>query len=173
MSYITPAFDFGMAKLSVILSRNGFIGAIIPDCPVGCPEFDLFQKSSDQILIPVISPLTTVDRLIFIRSQMKANQMIYATARSGLTGVKTDLNHPGFLGYADFLKCQLPNNPIALGFGIRTRDQVRQVQSLDLIPVVATELISRIDLAWQTPRQQKNSSAEVVYNWCREVMISV
>jgi tryptophan synthase alpha chain len=173
MSYITPSFDFGIANLSILLSQNGFVGAIIPDLPVNAPEYQKFNQASDCYLIPVISPLTTSDRLSVIKSFLKPNQLIYATARAGLTGSQTDLSHSNFVEYSEFLKKNLAGYKIMLGFGIRTREQVRQVQSIGFMPVVATELISRIDQSWQLyvqNLQQKNSPAEVVANWCREVM---
>ena len=177
MSYITPAFAFGITDLAQSLAQNGFYGAIIPDLPVDAPEFGEFQNAGEVCLIPVISPITTQDRLTHIQNFLKPNQMVYITARKGLTGSQTDLSHPEFLDYAEFIKSNLTTNVLALGFGIRTNEQLTQARNLGFVPVVATELISRIATAIKSESKtdqnfdQKKLATEAVVDWLGEIMV--
>lgn len=148
MSYITPLIAFGLEHMCELMQANGFHGFIVPDLPFGSPEQIQLSSLCEQYhlqLIPVISPLTQLERLEVIKHYLQPDQLIYATARSGKTGNATDLLDPAIQEYFTFLKEHLPGFQIAIGFGIREKAQVEGLNEQGFIAVIGSEIIRRIE----------------------------
>lgn len=120
MSYINPVFRYGIAAFVADAKRFGISGLIIPDAPFDSPEGLLLLEETQKHglhLIAVISPGISGERLTVLAKN--ARGFVYCTSRQGITGVGTfaqDL--PTYLTHVRALF----GIPIALGFGIKTRE---------------------------------------------------
>jgi tryptophan synthase alpha chain len=146
MTYFTPLSVLQPQKVVKMLVENNFVGMIVPDLTFGTPEQKNYSKlflESNLELIPVIAPNTPVARMLEIKEQLKPNQVIYATARAGQTGQQTNLNQE-ILEYLETVKTTFEQQKIALGFGISTKEQVTQIQNLNVIPVIGSAIVKSI-----------------------------
>ncbi|MEI6729293.1 MAG: tryptophan synthase subunit alpha [bacterium] len=152
MGYLTPFLDFGLENFANLLRKNAFKGAIVPDLAFGSGEqvelSNLFKQDLD--LIPVISPLTSTIRLGKIKNWLQPDQIVYATARSGQTGSQSNLEDQQTKTYFEFLKSELAAYKIAIGFGIKTKEQVQFLNRQDFIAVIGSQIVREINQAVQS-----------------------
>lgn len=145
MSYLTPILALGLENVVNLCRENNFVGFIIPDLIFGSGEQKTLSKlcqNSQMQLIPLISPLTKLERLEKIKNELELGQIVYAMARSGRTGNTTNLSE--IQPYLDFLKQNLVDFKIAVGFGIKEKSQVDFLNQQNLIAVIGSEIIRQI-----------------------------
>ena len=147
MTYFTPLSVLKCEEVVDMLVTNNFEGMIVPDLSFGTPEqkqySQMFQNHNLE-LIPVIAPNTPPERLQFIKSFCRPNQVIYATARSGQTGQQTAMTSQ-ITEYIQGLQATFEQQKIALGFGISTHTQVTQIQNMSVIPVIGSAIVKAIE----------------------------
>ena len=135
MGYYNSVFRMGEERFCDRLAGAGVRGFIIADLP---PEegSELNNLARSRGLDPVLimTPTSTPDRLSAIASH--ASGFVYCVARKGVTGRRTDLS----LGVEEFLERarRVTRLPLALGFGLKTGDDVRDVRGLADIAIVGT-----------------------------------
>jgi tryptophan synthase alpha chain len=119
----------------------GVKGAIIPDLPYEEGQ-QLLTAMEREKLEPVyiFAPTTTEARKAEI--DKRASGFIYCIARKGVTGSQTD-----FAALDDYLqRCRKATKlPLALGFGVRSREDVAANTGKVEIAVVGSETIRLID----------------------------
>ncbi len=168
MSYTTPIFNFGLSNLLGILKENYFQGVIVPDLLAGSSEqIQLSQESQDKGLdwIPLISPLTSEIRLKKILKHLTSGQLIYAMARKGKTGKKTDFDSSETQNYFNFLKKNLSEYEILIGFGVKEKMQLEYLNKLGFLVVIASELIKRLSAA----KESNLTVKEITQNFLQEL----
>ena len=142
MSYYNPVFVMGHQAFCHELRACAADGFILPDLPV--QEFgDLFQHSKESGLSPILlcAPTNTAERLSEIAAHGSA--FLYCVARKGVTGTLTHLDHSleSFIG-----RCRKVSGlPLALGFGLSSADDIRQLQGKVEIAIVGSALLQN----WQ------------------------
>ena len=139
MGYYNTAFQLGHANFCARLQESGSSGFILPDLPI--EEYgDLFELSQAHDLCPILlmTPTNTVVRLEEIGR--RACGFVYAVARKGVTGSKTDLNAT----LHDFVSRyrQATSLPIGVGFGLRSGDDLRGLQGIAEIGIVGSALLA-------------------------------
>lgn len=151
IAYSTTILSRDLERLAISLKENSFSGMIIPDLP--------FNRSSEQLLlskafkehnlelIPVIARNTSKHRLDEIKDCLTPNQVVYAMARTGQTGEMTDLSDPQMKDYLDRLKLSLNGYQVAVGFGIKDKLQVDELNNQGFIAVIGSEVVRRITAA--------------------------
>ncbi|MEM7627261.1 MAG: tryptophan synthase subunit alpha [Planctomycetota bacterium] len=119
----------------------GFDGFIFPDLPL--EESDPARAAvadADMILSMLIAPTTPIERAERIAAA--STGFVYVVSRPGITGARSELpvELPARLerlrGVTDL--------PMAVGFGISTADQVRQVVSVADAAIVGSALVDRV-----------------------------
>lgn len=141
MSYYNIAFSRGADGFPADTKKAGLCGAIIPDLPH--EEGDaFFEKMRAAGLEPIFlfSPNTSDARMKEIAT--RASGFIYCIARKGVTGAKTD-----FAGLDEYLaRCRSATKlPLALGFGVKSAEDVRELVGKVDIAVVGSQTIKVID----------------------------
>lgn len=135
MGYYNSVFRMGPERFCARLAGAGARGFITADLP---PEeaADLHAVARAHALDPILlmTPASSPGRLAEIGRQ--ASGFVYCIARKGVTGKKTDLSQ----GVDAFLaRCRTATSlPLALGFGIRTPADVRDLRGLADIAIVGT-----------------------------------
>jgi tryptophan synthase alpha chain len=150
MSYLTPILHFGFEETTQLLRQHYFFGLIVPDLTFFSPEhtqmLELCQQNELQLL-PVISPITTKLRIQKIKPFLRPKQVVYATSRVGQTGKQTSLEDSEIQERLDFLKENLEEFELGIGFGIREKSQVEFLNKQGFIAIIGSEIVKRITKA--------------------------
>jgi tryptophan synthase alpha chain len=142
MGYYNSVFRMGHETFCNCLSENGGSGFIVADFP---PQeaHDLFMQADAHRLSPIVlmTPTNSEERLQQLAQH--ARGFVYCVARKGVTGKPTDIDPSldAFIG-----RCRNATSlPLALGFGLRSGADLRQVRDLVDIGIVGTALLE----AWE------------------------
>ena len=138
MGYYNTAFRLGHPVFCARLQDSGASGFILPDLPI--EEYgDLFELSQAHDLDPILlmTPTNRATRLEEIGRH--ARGFVYAVARKGVTGSRTDLG----ADLRDFVGRyrQATSLPIGVGFGLRSGDDMRGLQGTAEIGIVGSALL--------------------------------
>lgn len=149
MSYLNPLLTISAGTLGPRLKDANISGLIIPDLPLEESESLREEMASLGIaLIQMVTPATPTDRAKMIAS--RSGGFLYAVTSMGVTGgsaggsstTGSSLDAVG--SYLAGLRAISPV-PVAAGFGIRTREQVRALQPHADALIVGSALIEAIE----------------------------
>jgi len=138
MTYYNILFRHGVDAFAARMAEIGIRGAIIPDLP---PEegADYLEAMARNDLSPVhiFTPNSSADRLRLLGE--KSRGFVYAVARKGVTGKDTTFGDE--IG-AYLERCrQATSLPLALGFGVKSREDIEFIRGKADIAVVGSETI--------------------------------
>lgn len=144
MGYYNTIHAYGVEEFCKRSKAVGISGFIFPDVP---PEEELHEKliacceKYDLYLIRVISPASSDERLR-INAQV-AKGFVYCISRYGVTGAQSAID----TRLSDYLAKVITffNIPVAVGFGISSREQVEAIEKDADIAVVGSKIINIID----------------------------
>ncbi len=142
MTYYNILFKYGVTAFVERMASIGVEGAIIPDLPPEeGEEYLAAMKANNLSPIHIFTPNSSDERLRMLGE--KSSGFVYSVARKGVTGKETtfgsDLDE--YLG-----RCrQATDLPIALGFGVKSHDDVEFIRGKADIAVVGSETIRVID----------------------------
>jgi len=142
MTYYNIIYKYGLEKFLERAHDINIQGFIVPDLPPEEGREYIEQvKSRNMAPIQVFAPTSTKERM-----QMLARNgagFIYCVARRGVTGKKTEFDQD-FNGY--MARCRSATSlPLAVGFGIRSREDVDFLTGKADIAVIGTETIRLVD----------------------------
>ena len=127
MGYYNPFMQYGDERLVKDCAEAGVDGFIIVDLP---PEdaaafIDVCDRGG-LAFVPLIAPTTSMDRFEKVASRAKG--FVYCVSVMGVTGARSELpvELPAFIAN---VKSRV-TAPIAVGFGVATREQVDTVGKL-------------------------------------------
>ena len=123
MTYANVVFSYGKERFCERCREVGIQGMILPDVPYEeKDEFDPVCKENGLDLISLIAP-TSEDRIG--RIARDASGFVYCVSSLGVTGVRSEITTD--IGAMVRLVKQAKDIPCAVGFGISTPDQARQM----------------------------------------------
>ena len=143
-TYLNPIFQFGFDRFHTEARDAGVDGLLILDLP---PEEDLGIQGEALLHIRLIAPTTPPERVQEICS--RAAGFIYYVSREGVTGVQTSVATSLGERVAQIRACT--KLPIAVGFGISTAEQAREVAGFADAIVVGSAIVKRISEAGAAP----------------------
>jgi tryptophan synthase alpha chain len=136
-SYLNPIFQFGPDKFHQQAEEAGVDGLLILDLP---PEEDLDLGAGSLVHIRLIAPTTPADRMKKIAKSAKG--FLYYVSREGVTGARDSIA-TSLPQKIDELR-KISDLPVAVGFGISTPEQARDVaQHADAV-VVGSAIVDLI-----------------------------
>jgi len=142
MGYYNTAFKMGTKTFLDKLKAAGGQGYILPDLPVE-EAGELYDLSDEMTLAPVVlmTPTSTDKRLQ--RLGQAARGMIYAVARKGVTGTKTDMSND----LNEFLdRCRkVTSLPIGVGFGVSSKEDIDFLRGKADMAIIGTAALK----AWE------------------------
>ncbi|WP_135551510.1 tryptophan synthase subunit alpha [Paenibacillus cymbidii] len=142
-TYYNPVLQLGLDRFFRLLGENEISGVIIPDLPIeeNAPVRELSLRHGIH-LIPLVAP-TSNERIARIASE--AAGFVYCVSSLGVTGTRSEF----YGGINDFLAAvkQATDVPVAVGFGISTREQVEKFARLCDGAVVGSAIVRRIEEA--------------------------
>jgi tryptophan synthase alpha chain len=143
-SYFNPLLQFGEDRLAAKAREAGVDGVLVTDL---IPEEAqtwikrLHEHELDPIFL--VAPTTSEERLVRIASQ--ARGFIYAVSRAGVTGARATLARD-----AETLVRRVravSELPVAVGFGVSSNEQVKQVWRFADAAVIGSAIMSEIETA--------------------------
>lgn len=141
-SYFNPLLSFGRDKLAKEAKQAGVDGVLVTDLiPEEAESWTetLIQFELDPIFL--VAPTTSDKRLRQIARE--AHGFIYAVSRAGVTGARDEMTED-----AEALVKRVrsvSNLPVAVGFGISTAEQVRQVWRFADAAVIGSAIVKQIE----------------------------
>lgn len=142
MTYYNIVFRFGLADFIQQAAEMGMKGCIIPDLP---PEegSDYLRLATAQGVAAIMffTPTSTAARMREVASQ--GSGFIYCVARKGVTGQHTEMDNT----LAAYLsRCRAATAlPLAVGFGIASREDVAMLEGKADIAVIGTATIKLVE----------------------------
>jgi len=135
------AHRMGLAAFVERAARAGFDGLLFPDLPLE-ESADAVKASRDAGLIhsALIAPTTGEDRARRIAETCTG--FVYVLSRAGITGERADLP-PELRRRVELLR-GVTDLPIAVGFGISTAAQVREVTTVADAAIVGSAVMRRV-----------------------------
>ena len=141
MGYINPILKYGLEKFIKKCHNVGVDGLILPDMPL--------EESSDYVklcyshnIVPImlVSPNTPGDRIKEI--SMLSKELIYCVAILGITGNNFEAEN-NFNNYMERVK-RYSVCPYIVGFGVKNRNDVVNINSVADGAVIGSAIISKI-----------------------------
>jgi tryptophan synthase alpha chain len=140
MGYINPILAYGMAQYVADAEAAGADGFIIPDLPPDeAGEMEALAREHHLALIHLVAPTSTPERLALVAAH--STGFLYLVSVAGVTGARDDLP-PHLAEFVGRVR-EHTDLPLAVGFGIATPDQARQVAQLADGVVVGSALVRR------------------------------
>jgi len=142
MGYYNSIYCMGHERFCDRLKSSGGRGYIVADLPVEqSSELDNFAKADGLDHIQIMTPLNSGPRLSQIAAT--ASGFLYCVARKGVTGSETEFSQD-LAAYIQ--RCRSATDlPLAVGFGIKTADQVVSLKGQADIAIIGTACLE----AWE------------------------
>jgi tryptophan synthase alpha chain len=141
-SYFNPLLQFGLERLCTQVRVAGVDGVLVTDLvPEEAEEFSALLSNNGLDMIFLVAPTSTDERLRMIAE--RASGFIYAVSRAGVTGARGEVSDE-----AERLVKRVravSDLPVAVGFGISTREQVGEVWRYADAAVVGSAIVAEIE----------------------------
>lgn len=141
-SYLNPLYRYGFEKLAADAAEAGVDGVLVTDA-VDEVAFVVSSvlRGHDLDLISLIAPTTSDERLERIAAN--ATGFIYAVSRAGVTGAQAELSSSA--AHLVNRVRKFTDLPVAVGFGISTRQQLEEVWRYADAAVVGSAIVAEIE----------------------------
>jgi len=141
-SYLNPLFRYGFEKLAADAAEAGVDGVLVTDAvdEVAFVISSVLERYKLD-LISLIAPTTSDERLERIAAN--ASGFLYAVSRAGVTGAQSETS----LTAEDLVRRarKFTDLPIAVGFGISTRQQVEDIWKYADAAVVGSAIVAELE----------------------------
>ncbi len=142
MTYYNIIFKYGEEAFFQRAADIGIKGFIVPDLPPEMGASFLALADKYQVApIMIYTPTSTDSRMQVLAGH--GHGFIYCAARRGVTGKKSDLNND-FDSYLARCRTATPL-PIAVGFGIQSREDVAALQGKADVAVIGSRTIQLVE----------------------------
>jgi tryptophan synthase alpha chain len=138
MCYANPIHSRGDSAVAARLADSGIAGLIVPDLPFD--EAEELRESCDGArvaLVPLVAPTTTAERIE--QTGNVARGFVYVVSVTGVTGERNEL--PPELESIIARVRGAASVPVAVGFGIASAEQVRQVGAIADGVIIGSRLV--------------------------------
>jgi tryptophan synthase alpha chain len=141
-SYYNPILQYGLENFAAVGSNAGLDGALVVDLsPEEAENYVAVMRARNLDTVFLASPTSTDARLE--RASQLSSGFLYLISRTGVTGERTDIT--GSVGPLVERARRLTSLPLAVGFGISTAAQVREVQLNADAAVVGSAVVHAIE----------------------------
>ncbi|MGC2354395.1 MAG: tryptophan synthase subunit alpha [Candidatus Udaeobacter sp.] len=147
-SYFNPLLSFGRDRLAKEAKEAGVDAVLVTDLiPEEAETWTETMIQFDLDPIFLVAPTTSDKRLKQIARQ--ARGFIYAVSRAGVTGARDEM--PGDAETLVKRVRSVSDLPVAVGFGISTAEQVREVWRFADAAVIGSAIVSQIEKLGKSP----------------------
>ncbi|EPQ26393.1 uncharacterized protein PFL1_06041 [Pseudozyma flocculosa PF-1] len=162
MGYYNPTLAYGEEKAvhdARLAGANGFIMVDLP--PEEAADFRGYCTKEGMSFVPLIAPSTSVGRIRHLASL--ADSFIYVVSKMGTTGASTTVSSslPDLLNRIR----SITSIPLAVGFGVSTRDHFIEVGEHADGVVIGSKLVAKLKEAGATTEAR----VEAARSYCEEI----
>ncbi len=144
MGYMNPVLRYGVPKFCKEAKAAGVDGLILPDIPVD--EGGIIEQHASENELPIIylvAPNTSDVRMKLADS--KSEGFVYCVSVTGVTGARDGKEVSDSVNsFIERVRENVLNNPVMIGFGIRTHQDARRIASNADGFIVGSALIDAI-----------------------------
>ncbi len=156
MGYLNPILHYGQERFFNDAAKAGVDGIILPEVPLEeSKRFLTLSRKYNFADILFVSPATTDERILTIDKTISG--FLYCVSTTGVTGRS---NIGNIESYVKRVKHNAKNNPVLVGFGIKTPADARRIARHADGVIIGSALIKRIAM--------KESTRDIV-NWVRKL----
>eukprot|EP01087_Luapelamoeba_hula_P016533 TRINITY_DN5089_c0_g1_i1.p1 TRINITY_DN5089_c0_g1~~TRINITY_DN5089_c0_g1_i1.p1 ORF type:complete len:679 (+),score=117.83 TRINITY_DN5089_c0_g1_i1:42-2078(+) len=159
MGYYNPFGAYGEKRLVEAAKAAGVNGFIVVDLPPEeSKEFREYCKEADLSYIPLIAPTTSDARLRYI--EKIADSFVYCVSALGVTGARTTISQdlePLIQRVRKSLSW-----PIAIGFGVSTREHLNGIAQLGEGVVVGSKVVTVVG---EAPAGERGEAARTLVEY--------
>lgn len=167
MGYVNPVLKYGVEAFCRDAAAAGVDGLILPDLP---PEESaaLTEAAADQglDLVFLIAPNSSDDRVRAV--DRRATGFVYAVSVTGLTGSDLD-GTPSVDAYLQRARSLVEDNPLLVGFGIKSHEDAMQLSRHTDGFIVGSALINHVAALWDEPGRSEADRLEAVEAFTRRL----
>ena len=140
MTYANPIYAYGKERFMAKCKGAGIDGVIAPDVPF--EEKDEFEDECSRHDIYLISLIAPTSGGRAERIAHRAEGFLYCVSSLGVTGVRSDIN----TDIAELIKQvkKVSSLPCAVGFGISTPEQAREMAAISDGVIVGSAIVKLI-----------------------------
>ena len=146
-SYLNPILRFGLERFCAAAADAGVDGALVTDLPVEEARDYLADMRSRGLATIFLAAPTSTDQRLKIIAEVSTG-FLYAVSRTGVTGTRQELATDARLLVKRLRR--YTKLPIAVGFGISTAEQVKEVARFADAAVVGSAIVQAIENAAST-----------------------
>jgi tryptophan synthase alpha chain len=146
MGYVNPVLKYGIDDFCRDAAAAGVDGLILPDLPP--EESDMLTEAAAQHnldLVFLVAPNSSDDRIRAVDE--RSTGFVYAVSVTGLTGSDLD-GTPTVDQYLQRAQQLVQQNPLLVGFGIKTHEDAMRLSRHTDGFIVGSALINRIEELW-------------------------
>ncbi|MFB6273309.1 MAG: tryptophan synthase subunit alpha [Salinibacter sp.] len=167
MGYVNPLLAYGIEPFCRDAAAAGVDGLILPDLPPGESDFLCEAAAAHDLdLVFLIAPNSTDDRIAAV--DRRATGFVYAVSVTGLTG--SDLDTAPTVGeYLQRARRLVQQNPLLVGFGIKTHEDAMRLSRHTDGFIVGSALINRVADLWDTAPLSDVERLEAVEAFARHL----
>lgn len=162
MGYYNPIMKYGEEKLIKDSAEAGANGFIVVDLP---PEEAVKFRSNcakyGLSYVPLVAPATT-DKRLKVLGEI-ADTFIYVVSRMGTTGASSKVS-AGIAELCDRVRKYAPNIPLAVGFGVSTRDHFLTVGEAADGVVIGSKIVTLLG------ESEPGTRGDVAYKYVRSIL---
>lgn len=149
MGYFNPLLAYGISRFVQTAVEAGVDGLITVDLPPQeAGDLERPAREAGLHMIYLLAPTSTEDRIQLVAEH--GSGFIYCVGVVGITGARTALSDE-LPEYIARVRAQT-DLPLAVGFGISSREHVQQVESFADAAVVGSAFVQ---LVGETPREER------------------
>lgn len=167
MGYVNPLLKYGIDDFCRDAAAAGVDGLILPDLP---PEESdhLTEAAADHNLdlVFLIAPNSSDDRIRAVDE--RATGFVYAVSVTGLTGSDLD-GTPTVDEYLERAKRFIHQNPILVGFGIKSHEDAMQLSRNTDGFIVGSALINHVADLWDDASISNEERLDAVEDFARRL----
>ncbi|MCS4198010.1 tryptophan synthase subunit alpha [Salinibacter ruber] len=167
MGYVNPVFKYGVDAFCRDAAEAGVDGLILPDLPPQESDALCDAAAAHGLeLVFLIAPNTSDERIRVVDE--RATGFVYAVSVTGLTG--SDLAEtPSVDEYLMHARDFVAQNPLLVGFGIKTHDDAMELSRHTDGFIVGSALINRVEVLWEDPERSTTDRLDTVEGFARHL----
>ncbi len=167
MGYVNPVLKYGITDFCRDAAAAGVDGLILPDLP---PEEsdELIEAAAQHALdlVFLIAPNSSDDRIRAVDE--RATGFVYAVSVTGLTGSDLD-RAPTVDEYLQRAQGLVQQNPLLVGFGIKTHEDAMRLSRHTDGFIVGSALINHVEALWDQEQPPMDDRLDAVADFTRRL----
>lgn len=167
MGYVNPVMQYGVSNFFDACRSTGVDAVILPDFPLDERlSIRAHAREHEVDVVHLVAPTTSDERMRTIDA--RSDGFVYAVSMTGLTG--TAIPDPSVVNeYLARVSRNVQINPVLVGFGISTAQDVSELSRHTDGCIVGSAVIRLVDQLWQNDDLTKTDRENRITSYIAEL----